>query len=159
MSVVINRTVDNIGKSVDNIANTTESWLRSDYAFAFLAIIAITYGRYAAPRLPDWLMRLMSNDFFRVILLSLLLVLNFESRPTVAIIVALAFVVIFDMVLHEKTLQHFENMENTLYNWMDNRIDDSEKLAEAVYKLRDRIDDKKLENIVNQIKSQNSIMA
>lgn len=148
-----------IGNTVDNITNTTISWANSDYVFAILAIIAFTYGRYAAPRLPNWLLRILSNDFFRVILLSLLLVLRFESRPTVALIVALAFVVIFDIVLREKTLQHFENMESNLINWIDDRIDNSEKLGEAVYKVMDKIDDKKLEDIVNRIKKQNGVMA
>lgn len=143
----------------NTVTNTAESGLRNDYVFAVLAIIAFAYGRYAAPRLPDWLVTILSNDIFRVLLLSLLLIIRFESRPTVAIIVALSFVVIFDIVLREKTLQHFENMDGNLVDWIDQRIDNSEKLGEALHNVMDKVDDKKLEDIVNRIKTQNGIMS
>lgn len=92
------------------IMTSFEDVLMNDYVFAGLVIIAFAYGQQAKPKLPKWLVTLFSYDIVRVLFLSLLLIIRFESRPTVAIIIALAFVYILQYVYIEETNEHFQSL-------------------------------------------------
>jgi uncharacterized membrane protein (DUF485 family) len=91
---------------------TFEDIIANDYVFAVLVILAFAYGQQAKPKLPKWLVTLFSYDIVRVMFLSLLLIVRFESRPTVAIIIAVAFVYILQYVYIEQTNEHFDNLIN-----------------------------------------------
>lgn len=79
----------------------------NEYIFAIIAILAFAYGQRAAPKLPKWLLNLFSKDIVRVLFLSLLLVLRFESRPTIAVIIALTFVFILQYIYVEEAKDAF----------------------------------------------------
>lgn len=99
------------------IIDTVTKILNNDYVFAILVIIAFAYGQRAGPKLPKWLLDLFQHDIVRVLFLSLLLVVRFESRPTVAIIIAMVFVYILQYIYVESTNEHFGNlMDRTAQN-------------------------------------------
>lgn len=93
-----------------SIQDTITNVLNNDYVFAVIAILAFAYGQRAAPKLPDWLIKLFSYDVVRVLYLSLLLIVRFESRPTVAIIMALLFVYILQYTYFVETQEAFDNI-------------------------------------------------
>jgi hypothetical protein len=78
--------------------NTVTTILNNDYVFSILVIIAFAYGQKASPKLPKWLVDFFSHDAVRVLFLFLLLMTRFETRPTVAIIIAAAFVFVLQYV-------------------------------------------------------------
>jgi len=92
------------------ITNTVTNILNNGYVFAVLAIIAFSYGQRAGPKLPPWLMNFFQHDIVRVLFLSLLLVVRFESRPTIAIIIALVFVYIIQYIYVSSTNEQFIDM-------------------------------------------------
>ncbi|VBB18252.1 hypothetical protein YASMINEVIRUS_715 [Yasminevirus sp. GU-2018] len=89
------------------ITDTVTKILNNDYVFALLAIAAFAYGQRAGPKLPQWLIDVFSKDIVRVLFLSLLLVIRFESRPTVALIIAVAFVYILQYIYIEQFQENF----------------------------------------------------
>lgn len=91
------------------ISDFTLKILNNDYVFAVLIIIAFAYGQRAGPKLPPWLIELFSRDAVRVLFLSLLLVIRFESRPTVAIIIAITFIYILQYIYIEKFQENFNS--------------------------------------------------
>ena len=89
------------------ITDTVTKILNNDYVFALLAIAAFAYGQRAGPKLPQWLIDVFSKDIVRVLFLSLLLVIRFESRPTVALIIAVMFVYILQYIYIEQFQENF----------------------------------------------------
>ena len=75
-------------KPISNILN-------NDYILGLLFIIAFSYANLSTPKMPDWFYNFFSNDLMKVLFLSLLLFVRFDTRPTVAIIIAVIFVYIF----------------------------------------------------------------
>jgi hypothetical protein len=107
-------TVSSIATSPSDTPITTAitTILNNDYVFAVLVILAFSYGQRAGPKLSPWLVDLFSRDIVRVLFLSLLLVVRFESRPTVALIIAGVFVYILQYIYVEQFSEHFGNMMN-----------------------------------------------
>lgn len=91
----------------NTLAGDFTNFLNNDYVFAILVILVFAYGQRAGPKLPQWLIDFFSQDIVRVLFLSLLLVVRFESRPTVALIIAFAFVYIFQHVYIESFREKF----------------------------------------------------
>lgn len=94
------------------IRRTATNILNNDYVFAVVAIMAFAYAQRAAPPLPDWLIQTFSINWVRVLFLSLLLVFRFETRPTVAIIIALTFVFILQRIHIQEAKEGFEIIQN-----------------------------------------------
>ena len=79
-------------KSATPPDNTFENVITNDYFIAVVAILVVAYGQHAKLQVPNFMVQLFSNDIFRVFFLSLLLIVRFESRPTVAIILGMVFI-------------------------------------------------------------------
>lgn len=92
--------------------STITDILNNDYVFAVLAIIAFAYAQNSAPKLPHWLIELFSKDIVRVLFLSLLLFVRFETRPTVALIIAIAFVYILQYIYIQEAHEQFQTLMN-----------------------------------------------
>jgi hypothetical protein len=84
--------------------------LNNNYVLAVIVILVISYGQRTAPRIPKWLTDLFSYDIVRVLFLSLLLIVRFESRPTVALIIAVTFIYIFQYVHLEESMEKFDEL-------------------------------------------------
>lgn len=93
--------------------------LNNDYILGVLFIIAFSYANLSAPEMPDWFYNFFSNDLMKVLFLSLLLFVRFDTRPTVAIIIAVVFVYMYYLVnlrdqieeFRHSTLRSYSNLE------------------------------------------------
>ena len=99
--------------SDNNNPITVTNVLNNEYVFAIIAILAFAYGQRAALKPPNWLMNLFSNNIFRVFYLALLLIVRFESRPTIAIIMALVFVYVLQYIYVKETKEAFQDIVNS----------------------------------------------
>jgi hypothetical protein len=87
------------------------NYVNNQYVLAALTIFTIVYASQAQVNLPKWLVKLFKNDIFRVIYLSLLLMIPFETAPHVAIIIAIIFVVTLEFINRQEAKEDFELFE------------------------------------------------
>ena len=85
----------------------TNNYVNNDYLIATLIIFAIVYASQSQVDLPKWLVSLFKNDIFRIIYLSLLLVIPFDKAPHVAILVAVVFVITMKYIGDAETEENF----------------------------------------------------
>jgi len=97
-------------------------FLDNEYVTILTALFIGLYGlALARTQIPDYIRNLFSNNIFRVVWLSLLIILNFDKTPHIAIVVALVFVLtlhyINKMEAQENLayLESFRNRLNTKY--------------------------------------------
>jgi len=74
------------------------SYVDNEYLLAAILIFVIVYASRSHVELPNWLVALFKNDIFKVIYLSLILMIPFEKAPHVSIIVAVLFVLILHII-------------------------------------------------------------
>jgi hypothetical protein len=84
-----------------------EKYLDSDYVSGILGLFLIVYASMSQIVLPNWLVSVFKNDIFRVLYLSLLLLIPFNKAPHVAIIIAILYVIIIGNIYR---LEHMENV-------------------------------------------------
>lgn len=85
----INTLVANLNTAVEQGLETTRG---NDYLSAAVSLFLILYAGYAAPRLPDSIIRLFGNNWFKL-LLFFLIAYSAGGNPTVAIIASVALMV------------------------------------------------------------------
>jgi hypothetical protein len=83
-------------------------YLNNDYVTAALTMFVVVYASQSQVKLPKWLVALFKNDIFRVIYLSLLLMIPFEKSPHVAVLVALVFVITMNFISQLETREQLE---------------------------------------------------
>jgi len=86
-------------------------YANNEYVIAVLSIFAIVYASQTQMHLPKWLVKLFKNDIFRIIYLSLLLIVPFETAPHVAIILAIVFVVTLKFIDRQEAHENFQLLE------------------------------------------------
>lgn len=91
----------------DDILRPITNLLNNDYVLAVFLIVAFSYASLSAPKLPNWIYRFFSNDLMKVLFLSLLLFVRFDTRPTVALIISFIFVYMFQLVEMRKQMEYF----------------------------------------------------
>lgn len=84
-----------------------DKYLNNDYVTAALTMFVIVYASQSQVQLPKWLVTLFKNDIFRVIYLSLLLIIPFDKAPHIAILVALVFVITLKYIGQQETQENF----------------------------------------------------
>lgn len=82
----------------------------NEYVFAVVAILVFAYGQNARLDVPDFMVSLFSNDLFRVLYLALILIIRFDKRPTVAIIMGLLFIYMLKYIEDKKTEEAFNDI-------------------------------------------------
>ncbi len=87
------------------------NYVTNEYVLAVLTIFTIVYASQAQVDLPKWLVKLFKNDIFKVIYLSLLLMVPFETAPHVAIILAIVFVMTLAYIDKQEAKENFELLE------------------------------------------------
>lgn len=90
-----------------NISTIALNALNNDYVLAVLSILATSYIAMSRVYLPEYIIKLFKSDWFRVLFLSLLLIIRFEKAPHVALIVALVFVASLDYIDRKETFENF----------------------------------------------------
>lgn len=93
-----------------------ENVLKNEYVTGALIIFLTVYASLAQAKLPNWLTVLFKNDIFRVVYLSLLLMIPFEKAPHVAITVALLFVITMAALYRQDMREKFESFEAFVNN-------------------------------------------
>lgn len=83
-------------------------YLNNEYVVATLTAFAIVYASQSRIELPKWLVDLFKNDIFRVLYLSLLLMIPFDKAPHVSLIIAIVFVVTMKYIGQQEVSEHFE---------------------------------------------------
>ena len=82
-------------------------FLNNEYLIATSLLFFIIYSSVISHELPKWVSSLFKNDIFRVLYLSLLLIVPFETSPYVALIIALVFVVTMNVLGKEEKKELF----------------------------------------------------
>lgn len=76
-----------------------------------LTIFLIVYMSRLNLPLPIYIRNLFKNEIFRVLFLSLLIVFRFNESPSVAITIAIIFVVTLQMINNQEVRENFEYVE------------------------------------------------
>ena len=92
------------------------------YVALSVTVLLILYG-YMLSRigLPKYMQNLFNNTIFRIIFLSLLLIYNFDSSPSVALLVAIGFVMTIQYLSKQEMDEAFLSIEQ--YQRNDQRND------------------------------------
>lgn len=105
--------MDSYGSSSSLSINNNSSYglsylVDNPYALGIMTILVFAYASYArTSRTPDILTNLFRNDIFRVVFLSLILMLKFNKSPTMSILVAVFFVVVIGKIMAEESWEYF----------------------------------------------------
>jgi len=106
--------------------------LNNEYVVAVMVIFTAIYVSQYRPVLPAWVAKLFKNDIFRIVYLSLLLMIPFEKAPHVSIIVALVFVLTLNYLNRQEMQENFQLLEafqnDISEKSLDNDSDDSFEL-------------------------------
>jgi len=90
-------------------------YVDNEYIVAVVLVFVIVYASKSQIELPNWLESLFKNDIFKVLYLSLLLMIPFEKAPHVSIIVAVLFVIVLHVINRsemKKLLSQSESFRN-----------------------------------------------
>jgi hypothetical protein len=72
----------------------------------------VLYAGFAAPSLPNQVLVLFENPFFRIIILALVM-WNINDDPAMSIMIAMVFVMVVNTLSGRKLLEKFELLEST----------------------------------------------
>mgnify|MGYP003385195123 CR=1 FL=1 len=89
-----------------------DSILNNNYIFVALTTFAAIFCSQSRVKLPGFIRNLFENSIFRVVFLSLLLVIRFDNTPHVAFIVALLFVMVMHHISNLEIKENFAYVEN-----------------------------------------------
>lgn len=91
-------------QSVANIAN-------NDYVVAITGLIVVLYAWRSQIDVPDEVRRLFKNDIFRIVFLSLLVLVSSKTAPHVALAVAIIFVLTLHFINRQEMRENFIQIE------------------------------------------------
>lgn len=87
--------------------------MNNNYIVVLVALFISLYGlNLAKTKLPNYIKNLFTNPIFNTVFLSLLLVLNFDSTPHVALVIALVFVLTSEYISHNEIKENMAYYEN-----------------------------------------------
>ena len=86
-----------------------------------IAIIVAAYASQTRIQLPNYIRNLFSNNIFRVVFLSLLLIYSFNKAPHVAIAIALIFVLTLHFLNYQEATENFMSLRQQARNEKNNK--------------------------------------
>ena len=86
--------------------NTISSFFQNDIVNTVISLLLVLYGSLAKPELPDIVVKIFENSFFRVLFLSLI-VYKGNKNPTLALMISVVFVVIMNFITVKKIKEKF----------------------------------------------------
>lgn len=86
--------------------NTISSFFQNDIVNSVISLLLVLYGSLAKPELPDIVVKIFENSFFRVLVLSLV-VYKGNKDPTLALMIAVVFVVVMNFLTVKKIKEKF----------------------------------------------------
>jgi hypothetical protein len=78
---------------------------------AILTIFLIVYASRVNLPLPPYVRNLFKNEIFRVLFLSLLIVFRFDKAPSMALMIAIIFVLTLQMINNQEIKENFAYIE------------------------------------------------
>lgn len=93
--------------------NQINQILDNPYVIAVLYLVAILYAAAARVELPSAIKELFKNDIFRIMFLALLLIVRFDQRPSIAILIVLVFMYTMHLLNRDEAnenLEHFQQL-------------------------------------------------
>jgi hypothetical protein len=97
----------------NSLINNNLKTLKSDAILkSVFTLSLILYAGFAAPSLPDSVLVLFDNPFFRIIILALVM-WNINDDPAMSIMLAMVFVMVVNTLSGKKLLEKFELLDQT----------------------------------------------
>lgn len=84
-----------------------ESILNNRWIVSTLYLLVFLYGSYSRIMLPPNIVKLFNNPIFKFVFLSLILIVNFNKLPHVAVIIALTFLITMYYVHRQERFEKF----------------------------------------------------
>ena len=107
--------------------------LNNEYLVGVLMIFTGIYVGQYRPTLPEWVAKLFKNDIFKIVYLSLLLMIPLEKAPHVSIMIALIFVLTLNYLNKQEMQENFQLLEAFQNNTKrDNLITDSDSSNDSL---------------------------
>jgi len=110
------------------VDTTLSSIFSNKYASSVITLFLVVYGGLAAPKLPNFMVKLFENPIFKIAILSLI-VYNGNRDPKFAIMIGVAFTVTLNMISNQKFLEGFDDVED--FTETDMSDDDSDADPDA----------------------------
>lgn len=92
----------------NNVGNRLDQYLNNEYLLIGMGLLVALYGANARVALPEMVRNLFSNNIFRVVFLSLLLIYRLDKAPHVALAVALVFTLAMYSLSEMEKKENFE---------------------------------------------------
>merc|ERR1711871_1443687 len=110
-----------MGIYMDTVKKYLDMIFENEHSATILSLFLVLYGGLAAPKLPNFIIKLFNNSIFRLVILSLV-AYGGNKNPKVALIIALAFVITMGMVRHIDSIESFSDSD------LDDDVDDDDGL-------------------------------
>lgn len=81
------------------MSGTLTEYITNEYVIGALFLFTIVYAKQCQNDLPQYILSLFENDIFKIVYLTLLLMIPFKTAPHVAIFVSIAFILLTKMSL------------------------------------------------------------
>lgn len=98
-------------KALNDAVNPHMGFLENPWVTGLLTTVLIVYGARINLPIPDFIRKLFKNDVFRVVFLMLLLVFKAEASPSLALLIALVFLVIMGAINNLEVRENFQYIE------------------------------------------------
>lgn len=88
-----------------------DQYLDNEYVVTALYLVAVLYATMAQVELPSFVRELFKNDIFRVMFLSLLLIVRFEQRPSVAVLIVMIYMYTMYLLNRDEVNENVEHFQ------------------------------------------------
>lgn len=89
------------------------------YSAALISLFLVLYGGLAAPKLPNFIIKMFDNAIFRIIVLSLI-VYKGERDLSMSLMIAVGFTITLNIVNKQKLFEKFGEVEDWAYSIQGN---------------------------------------
>lgn len=89
---------------------TVYKFLDNQYVAAIIGCLVVVYASQGQINLPKPVRNIFKNDIFRIIFLSLLVLIGTKSPPHVALAIAIIFVLTLHFINRQETFENFKNI-------------------------------------------------
>ena len=111
--------MNNISELKDTVLNSFDNILKNNYISAGLIIMFTLYAGLLGPNLPNFLNNLFKYNLFKVVFFFLFLLIvqrAAEVRPSIAIVMSIAFVLTIDYLYLNSIRDDFKNNKRETFN-------------------------------------------
>ena len=100
---------------MDILDNTMSTLFKNKYSSVLITMFLVLYSGLAAPKLPNFIMKLFEHPIFRVLILSLI-VYNGNKDPQLSIMIAVGFTVTMNILSKQKFFEGFAKHDGVAHD-------------------------------------------